>query len=129
MSEAVTYSREYLQAMPEKRKRDMIESYITNNITNAIITAAGENKTSYLFQITNESLINTSAVKVRNAEANNYLGQYFRGMNVTIEDFILAFQKKFPDCKVAFVEKWIETPISLTEKKNVLKSGIEIDWS
>ncbi len=125
MNNQETFSREFLQNMPEKHKNDMIESYLTNNITRLVIAAATENKTSYLFEITNELLRNQNPI------ARNNLGQFFRSMNLnlTIEDFIPVLKKKFPDCKINYVEKWVETPISLTEKKNVLKSGIEIDWS
>lgn len=116
-----TFSRSYLQAMPEKRKQDSIDSYIQHHIKMPIFNAAANNQKSYLFEINKETL--------RNQNANNILGQNFRGMNVTIDDFILGLQKKFPDCKVNYVEKWVENQNSPYQKSSSLKSGIEIDWS
>jgi hypothetical protein len=117
MSNRQTFSRSELQAMPEKHKQDMIYNYIRNYIIHQVLQLAKDNKKSYLFEVN------------RDPVANNGFGQHFRGIQVTNEDLIIALEEVFPDCKVSYVEKWIENQSSPYQKQSVLKSGIEIDWS
>ena len=45
--------------------------------------------------------------------------------NITIDDLISAFQRKFPDCDISYKEVWID--VNSTTKS--LRKGVVIDWS
>ena len=101
-----TYSRSFLQGLPEEEKQrriDMIVDGFFQKLRNAAI--AGE--TQYIYTYTHD----------------------FRNMSVPItltnEDLIVGFQRKFPGCDVSYQETWDD----INANTRILKKGIVIDWS
>lgn len=98
-------TRAFLQALPEQRKREAADQTITPHVT-AIQDWAAAGKTSYMFEPDNH----------RHNQRPNLL---------TTDDFVAAFQRKFPDCTVSYQETWVD--VNATNR--ALKRGILIDWS
>mgnify|MGYP000087063097 CR=1 FL=1 len=91
-----TFSRAFLQDIPRQRKQQHIENIIQNFI-NELQNVAGTGKTAYMFDPVSR------AVRMYN---NNCVPE------ITTDDYIAAFKRKFPDCTISWQEK-----------------GILIDWS
>ena len=104
-----TYSRDYLQSIPEKRKQEQIDG-IVNGFMNNIYTAAAVGTTSYRYVKSDTGIMASS---------------YPPPPVLTNEELIAGFEKRFPDCKVFYEEAWVETGPN-TQK---MKKGIVIDWS
>ena len=91
-----TFSRAFLQGIPEQRKQQHIETIIQNFI-NELQNVAGTGSTTYLF--------NPAAREVRMYH-NKWLPE------ITTDDYIAAFKRKFPDCAISWQDR-----------------GILIDWT
>jgi hypothetical protein len=102
------YSRVFLQGLPEQRKSERADQLIHRHV-NAIQESAAQGKTSYMFEPDNQ--------------AHNPLHHSIPAL--TNDDFIAAFQRKFPDCTVTYQEAWVDSDAT----NRVLKRGIVIDWS
>ena len=102
-------SRSFLQGLPEERKRGAADYAIISHV-DPIKECAAQGKTSYMFEPDNK---------------RHYSTQYKTVPVLATEDFVAAFQRKFPDCTVTYQEVWID--IDATSR--VLKRGILIDWS
>jgi len=105
------YSRDYLRGVPEERKQQKIEQII-NQFGLEVVNAAAAHNTSYMVDMNlthqNDSMcLAPPPPKFTNAE------------------LIAAIQKRYPDCKVNYEEKWVETG----RNTRVRKTGIVIDWS
>jgi hypothetical protein len=96
-----TYSREYLQSIPQQRKQDEIDR-IVNKFKTQIFTAAAAGFTSYRY--------------VRDARPVVVL---------TDAEIIAGFFERFPGCKVYYEDVWVESG----KDTKTLKKGIVIDWS
>jgi hypothetical protein len=101
-------TRAFLQGLPEQRKMQSADLTIAPHLT-YIQDSAALGKTSYMFEPDNPRHNNP------NLQAN-YL---------TADDFVAAFQRKFPDCTVSYQETWVD----IDARNRVLKRGIVIDWS
>ncbi len=101
-------TRAFLQGLPEQRKRESADSIIAQHVT-YIQESAAAGKTSYMFEPDNHR--------------HNKLTQ--QPNHLTADDFVAAFQRKFPDCTVSYKETWVD--VNATNR--VLKRGIVIDWS
>ena len=105
-----TYSREYLQAVPQQRKKQAMDS-IVQMIINDIHTAAAVGGTSYRY--------------VRDDRANHYVAGGHPVTVLTDAEIIAGFFARFPGCKVYYEEAWVEAG----RDTKTLKKGIVIDWS
>ena len=112
MNFTYTFSREYLQGLPEKRRLDSIKNLVDQYVV-AITREAELGKTSYL--------VNYIANDPHKGCAKTYPPPYIP----TLEDMIEGFMIKFPGCKVGYTETWQETRPGVKEQKK----GILIDWS
>lgn len=108
MSFTQTYSRSHLQTLSGRPKRDAIKYYIEGEITDNLLKAARQGKTSY-FHIEDTSMT------------------YNRIYQVTLsrEDMLDALHVKFPECTISYQENWVDTKVGVRE----LKKGVMIDWS
>ncbi len=103
-----TYSREYLQAIPQERKKQQVDRIIQGFI-NDIHTAAAVGLTSY-----------------RYVRPTTTVGKSYPPDPVlTDAEIIAGFYERFPGCKVYYEEVWVESAINT----KTLKKGIVIDWS
>ena len=124
-----TFSRSYLQGLPEERKQKHIDNMLQKYI-HEIKHSAGIGKTSYTFDQTRISQDRNQRGVVEGEGVR--LNRPGRGDEnipsapvVTNEDLIAAFQKRFPDCDVSYQETWVD----VNPHNRVLKKGILIDWS
>ena len=108
MEKNKSFSRDYLQSVPKKRKQQMLD-LITKKLLTTIEDQAYMGKTSYM--------IESRAIQHEKHNANL--------MYVTDEEVLAAIQVKCPDCKVTLQETWIDTGLNT----RTLKKGILIDWS
>lgn len=104
-----TFTRAFLQGLSAQRKREAADNAITNHV-NAIMESAAQGKTSYMFEPDN----------IRHNQRQHHTVPV-----ITTEDFIAAFQRKFPGCTVSYQEAWVDVDVT----NRVLKRGIVIDWS
>ena len=104
-----TYSREYLQSIPEKRKQEQIDD-IVQSFINELRTAAAVGGTSYRY--------------VRPSRDSCAMS-YPPPPVLNNDDLIAGFQERFPGCKVFYEEVWVATGPNTQN----LKKGIVIDWS
>ena len=110
--EQQTFSREYLQGLPEQIKRNTINAVI-RTISNDVQRSAIGGETSYIV----EKIRITNLLKP-SLSSNPSL-------NISINDIITEMQKKFPDCIVLYEETWV----NVTRSNRVLTERILIDWS
>lgn len=108
-----TFSRAFLQAAPEREKQRRIEwilnaSGFVQNLENAAI----QGQTRYMYTH------NPGSVAAART-AGPVLPE------ITNDDLVAGFQRKFPDCHVSYQETWVD----VTATNRVLKKGIVIDWS
>lgn len=106
-------TRAFLQALPEQRKRGAADATIAPHVT-YIQDSAAVGKTSYMFEPDNPRHNNP-----------NSPGLMLKANYLTADDFVAAFQRKFPDCTVSYQETWVD----VDARNRVLKRGIVIDWS
>lgn len=104
-----TYSREYLQAIPQQRKEQMIDG-IVQGFIQYIHTAAAMGGSSYRYVKSDRGIA---------------VGSYPPPPVLTYEELISGFEKRFTGCKVFYEEAWVES----ARDTKTLKKGIVIDWS
>ena len=119
-----TYSRSFLQGLPEEEKQRRIDSIVNGFILN-LRNSAVAGKTQYIYT---PDLHNMSTPDLHNMSGPIVLTRKTYTPptpTITNEDLIAAFQRKFPDCDVSYKETWVE----VDAVNKVLKKGIVIDWS
>ena len=104
-----TLSRAELQAIPAQRRLEAIQRYV-DQIYQPVYGAAASGKTSYLYVPPKTS-----------GMARSHPPTY----EVTPSDIIEGLTAKFPDCKIAYSEEWVDVRPGVREQR----SGILIDWS
>jgi len=114
-----TFSRSFLQGMPEERKQEIIAGFIRQFI-DGLKGAALAGKTSYMFSLDNNNYNRFLSQQVQVARVSG-----LPMPEISNADLISAFQKKFPDCSVSYQEVWVD----INPTSRVLKQGITIDWS
>jgi len=136
-----TFSRSFLQGIPEQCKQSRIDQIIYQFI-NELKNAAAMGKTSYMYQPPHDLIQTGPAIRINVSLNPPALGKTFlssasgaAGINslsntphlpvITIDDLVSAFQKKFPDCNVSYQETWVD----IDSNNRSLKKGIIIDWS
>ena len=104
-----TFTRAFLQGLPEQRKREEADRRIQVHV-DGIKQFAAQGKTSYMFEPDNNrhNPVQHHSIPV-----------------LTNDDFVAAFQRKFPDCTVTYQEAWVDVDAT----NRILKRGIVIDWS
>ncbi len=109
MSARITYTREYLQGLPEQRKQQHIDS-IVGQFQGELVATAASGKTSYMY-----------------CRPDMHKGVHCHPPPPMLsdEELILGFQTRFPGCKVSYEESWVDTG----RDTRTLKKGIVIDWS
>jgi len=110
-----TYSRSYLQGIPEKRKQDAMNSLINRESHQSLVNNAAAGKTSYMVE---------DSVWIRHNNAVNH-PSHPPIPKFTLDEFIAAIEARYPDCKVSYQETWVDVGIN----NRTLKKGIVIDWS
>ena len=108
MSVDKTYSRDYLQGFRDQFKQDLADRIIARCV-NTLLNAAANEKTLYLYEI---------------SATPDLCGfySYISPTTLTTDDYISAFQRKFPDCTISYQETW-------EPNTRILKKGILVDWS
>jgi hypothetical protein len=105
-----TYSRDYLQAIPQQRKEQAVDS-IVQTILNDIHTAAAVGGTSYRY--------------VRPPTDGRGFAHRHPEVVLTDAEIIAGFFARFPGCKIYYEEAWVDSG----RDTKTLKKGIVIDWS
>ena len=100
-----TYSRDYLQSIPEKRKKQQVDKIIQGFIDD-MHTAAAAGMTSYRY------------VRPATTESQDPM--------LTDPELIAGFFDRFPGCKIYYEGVWVETEVKARTLKRV---SIVIDWS
>ena len=118
-----TYSREFLQGLPDKKKQEEIDAMI-RGFWQFLHQAAENGHTSYFFDMTNMRRVTPDPTQKYVIQAQTRSAMYSQ-TTMTNEEIVTRFQLKFPDCSVRYGEEWIESNAST----KVLKRGITIDWS
>ncbi len=109
-----TFSREYLQELPEKHRISTIMNEVAF-LSQPIVQYATAGRKSYMVDVgkyTKPLVMNTSIHELV-------------GYKVTIEDLVEGFKSRFPGCRVEYTEIWEDTKPGIKQQK----SGILIDWS
>lgn len=112
MSFTNTYSREELQSLQAKHRKDSLIQYIEYYITNLVLSKAREGKTECFW---------------KDPIPKNYIGGQPNPTPspYTNEELIGALKEKFPDTTVEYQETWVDVRPGVKEQKK----GILIDWS
>jgi hypothetical protein len=105
-----TYSRDYLQAIPQQRKEQAVDS-IVQTILSEIHAAAAVGGTSYRY--------------VRPPKDGRVPAHRHPELVLTDADIIAGFFARFPGCKIYYEEAWVDSG----RDTKTLKKGIVIDWS
>ena len=117
------YSRAYLQGIQEERKKQTIDKMV-HEFIHELIALSARGETSYRFPVVHQAPVihngtNGAQLQVLSMRHGNVPA------NISIDDLVAGFQRKFPDCKVSYNESWIEqSPTS-----RYLNKAIVIDWS
>ena len=109
-----TFSRSFLQGMPEQRKQQNIDKLIEQFVQD-LQRAAASGKTSYMYSTARVESYNSAIMRPNGQEEPV----------ITNDDLISAFQRKFPDCRISYEETWVERD----SNTKYLTKGIIIDWS
>jgi hypothetical protein len=104
-----TYSREYLQNIPQQRKEAAVDR-IVQEFKGNLFNAAALGKTSYMYTRSNTH---------RAAQCNP------PEPILTDAELVAGFFARFPGCNIYYEESWVDT----TSNTKTLKKGIVIDWS
>ncbi len=115
-----TYSREDLQNLPQKLKKESINNVISS-FALSVYHAASIGKTSYLYQLKNE---NKNSFDYQREMQMRAAGSYVPDPP-TKEELIQGCKERFPECTITYEETWVETGKDTKQ----LKKGILIDWS
>ena len=108
------FTRSFLQAIPEQLKQKRIEHQI-EGIIRGVREQAGNGKTSY-----------TIDGSINNKKCLSF------DPTITLDEYILAIQKKFPDCGVSIKEILQDIRIHSKESHPFIEMTtmvIVIDWS
>jgi hypothetical protein len=106
------YSRSYLRDLPDRRKKQEVDSMIQSFIFE-LNNHACRGITHYFFDMSNMKHI---------AEIGMY--EKARTYNCSIEEIMDEFKVRFPGCGIHYKEQWINTSATTSR----LKKGIYIDW-
>jgi hypothetical protein len=109
-------SRSYLQGLPDRRKKQEMNA-IFDTFLYSLERAASAGETSYFFNMTNMKQIPPMN--------SPYPFDSKKSFTIPVDELVIEFKIKFPDCYIKYLEKWVESTVNT----RVLKRGILIDWS
>jgi hypothetical protein len=113
------YSREYLTNLPIEMRKQYVEQQCQEKI-HAILAEARQGKTGTLVSIPEPPAGKRGTVMYSQNQGTPWCS------TPPSKDEMVAFLKEtFPDCKITYEEKWIET----SPGKKELKKGILVDWT
>jgi len=121
LTQMQTYSREFLQSLPDKKKQQEIDMMI-NTFKQFLQQAAENGQTSYFFDMTNMRKVTPDPTLKHIVQTKAALNSQTTMAN---EEIVTRFQAVFTDCSVRYGEEWVESNAST----KVLKRGITIDWA
>lgn len=120
-----TYSREFLQGLPDKRKQAEVDAMIKGFWQTMYLTAEN-GQTSYFFDMTTMRKITPEPTLKHVVQARAAINSQINSQTtMTNEEIVMRFQAVFTDCSVRYGEEWVESNAST----KILKRGITIDWS
>lgn len=103
-----TYSREYLQAVPQEVKQKHIDT-IVNSFIQRLLNLAASGEKSYTWWRT---YVPSSGLIIDTSMLSD-------------AEIVAGFFERFPGCKIYYEEAWVEAG----RDTKTLKKGIVIDWS
>jgi hypothetical protein len=114
-----TYSRDDLRSMPGIKRREYLMQYVQNQgYVSRILGSAQNGETSLMIEMNDQNQMRGRGIVVHN--------QQFKWMAQPTEQEIReTLQVTFPDSKISYEEKWIQT----SPGKQELKKGLTVDWS
>ena len=121
-----TYTREYLQNLPNESRRQWVKSlyhdhtYGTNVIA-SVTMKAKEGETSVTIPLINPFTRKNNI----SWGPNELMRPNWMKEPITAEEVIAILRESFPDSKINYEEKWVQ----ISADKQELKKGICIDWS
>jgi hypothetical protein len=112
-----SYTREDLRALPNMMRKQFLQQMIQQYV-DLILGAAKSGNTSIMLDIASDK-----AGIHRNMQYQllRTIGQ----SPPTMEEIRETLLEKFPDCTIAYEEKWVDT----IPGKRELKKGLTVDWS
>ena len=137
---AQSYSRQYLQGLPEAHRRQMIENDVFHlflQMEQRLKAAALRGETRYLHDMSQWA---QQQYQRRLADHQQRVGQAANFSKAEAQllqqkgpdppeppsdELLAGLKEKFPDCALSFQEDWVETRQGVRE----LKKGILVDWS
>ena len=105
-----TFTRDFLQGLPEQNKQERIDTEIARFIHH-LKAAATLGERSYF---------HTPSISL-----NSPYGMKPPLQAISNEELVAGIQLRFPDCLVSYQENWVETAANTRQ----LQKGILIDWS
>ena len=113
------YSREYLQGLAQKNKKDEISLMISLFIDD-LKKVAGSGGKQYLVDFSN---VRFDPYGTQPALGPNTIRIviYFK----SLDEMVPFFQERFPGCTIYVHEEWVD----ITPTSRCLKRGILIDWT
>ncbi len=117
-----SYTRQYLQNLRRESRKEWIQSLYLDpirgiNLTGLVTEAAKEGCTSVIIPMID--------YVSKNNGVSLYKTPSYMKDPITPDEVISILQEIFPDCKITYDEKWIQTSAYNQE----LKKGFCIDWS
>lgn len=125
-----TFSREYLQNLPAQKRQELADT-IAQDSLQRVLEVATFGQTSYLVNLEQDSrgvrrhFLDVGAQVQQQIRHGAISVSTLHTYNLSQDDIIAAFHRKFPGCQISYEETW--TDVSPTSR--VLKKGILIDWS
>jgi len=107
------YTRQALQNIPNENKRNEVNNMI-NQFIDELLRHAGQGRKSYFYNMTNMEFSRNPLVPIVN---NVY--------SVPIDEILVMFRERFPDCIVSYQEILTEGAGGIRS----VKKGILIDWA
>lgn len=118
------FSRERLQ----KYKDTMIYKRavaVVNQHYHLVLRAAECGHTSYLVTLTTPGMKANGCMTVVGC-----ISAAEQPPEPTIDDIMKALRSQFPGCSIGYIETWVQQPTGkYGEQTQILKKGIQIDWS
>ncbi len=107
------YNRSELRDLPAKRRRETVID-IVQKVYDEVYRSATLGNMFHLVDVSKLPIICSDEAK-RNTAPHI----------PTIDDMVIGFRNKFPDCKVEYTEMWEDVKPGVRQQKR----GILIDWS
>jgi hypothetical protein len=117
---SATYSREDLQNLPQKVRKQHVDDIISS-FAQSVYQSASIGKTSYHYQLKEQQ---KNSFQVQQEMQLRAAGVYVP-VSPTNEELIQGCKERFPGCSISYEEIWVGRENDTKQ----LKKGILIDWS